>query len=703
MTDDKKGHRRKWSRLMRGAVALLISCAIMFGPLSLVAPDMSPGAELTATASQYSIHDPIAIEGDSAFVPENGVVGGTGTEGDPYLIEGWEIRVGEDGWPGVRAVTVANTSSSFVIRDVHILGDYGGYGGVVGIAFENVSHGSVEDSSIVNAPTGISTSDSDNISISSNDLTSSSIHMSDTNDSYVSFNLCLNMGIYLLDSSRVSVTNNTVFTGWSGDFGGIGISFDSCDRCVVLRNTIGTFVGPGIWGFGISLQFCTNFTVDRNVMSHKGLYVVGSHVSQYSTHDVGGHNTVKGLPILFYRNDDGVLLTGVQFGQLIVVNSSNVRIQSVTVQDVASAVQLFYVYYAIISDCIFYNSSDALVVGSSSHVEIEDNEFVAEGSVTIQSCSDVSFSRNEAFYGLYGGLIVSQTNMAVIDGNSFARMGNEVYVWRSTSITLLDNYLSQRGLRIDGDSVEHFSTHTMSENTVAGFGPVEYICNMRCSPVAPCTINGSSGQVIVANCSRVEVTNMATWAGHPVQLAYVDNATVRGCTFFEPLTGLSLFYSENLTITENSFAVASIGIYFHGAHHVYIYHNNLNGVTGWGAGGYNYTPTEIHWDAGYPAGGNYWGGGTADLFRGVNQDIPGSDGIFDTPQTLGITGLGVDRYPLVLPIGYVPYEPEPGAVWSNPVLWLSVVAVIVLVSAALSYVLFIRNVNEPEKGTGPKT
>jgi len=53
------------------------------------------------------------------------------------------------------------------------------------------------------------------------------------------------------------------------------------------------------------------------------------------------------------------------------------------------------------------------------------------------------------------------------------------------------------------------------------------------------------------------------------------------------------------------------------------------------------------WDNGYPSGGNYWSDYMgADLFHGPDQDIPGSDGIGDTPHTV-VAAPAQDNYPLV--------------------------------------------------------
>ncbi|MFQ6128952.1 MAG: NosD domain-containing protein [Thermoplasmata archaeon] len=61
-----------------------------------------------------------------------------------------------------------------------------------------------------------------------------------------------------------------------------------------------------------------------------------------------------------------------------------------------------------------------------------------------------------------------------------------------------------------------------------------------------------------------------------------------------------------------------------------------------------------YWNESYPIGGNYWSNyvGT-DRFKGPNQDIPGSDGIGDTPYPIYDTTF--DYYPLV---NYTPKMPD---------------------------------------------
>ncbi|MCD6383716.1 MAG: right-handed parallel beta-helix repeat-containing protein, partial [Thermoplasmata archaeon] len=78
-------------------------------------------------------HAPIRIDGDSDFTSGNGVTGGNGTEGNPYVIANYTI----DGRGGSYGIYIGNTSKYFVIRGCRVFnvtgsgGEYTGGGGIV--------------------------------------------------------------------------------------------------------------------------------------------------------------------------------------------------------------------------------------------------------------------------------------------------------------------------------------------------------------------------------------------------------------------------------------------------------------------------------------------------------------------------------------------------------------------------------------------
>ena len=104
-------------------------------------------------------------------------------------------------------------------------------------------------------------------------------------------------------------------------------------------------------------------------------------------------------------------------------------------------------------------------------------------------------------------------------------------------------------------------------------------------------------------------------------------------------------YCENNTIAGNVIEENSqYGIEARNSTGNLIFHNNfVNNAEHIGGGNW----TDL-WDDGYPSGGNYWSDYTdVDLCRGSNQDVFGSDGIWDHPYQLDENSQ--DHYPLVNP------------------------------------------------------
>ena len=106
----------------------------------------------------YISRDYIYINGNDNFTSEKGVVGGSGTRTDPYIIEGWELKDA--------GVNVRDTDAHFIIKDCHISsGDFG-------IKLFRVANCIIEKTNITanSYEGGISIRDSSNITIRNNTL-----------------------------------------------------------------------------------------------------------------------------------------------------------------------------------------------------------------------------------------------------------------------------------------------------------------------------------------------------------------------------------------------------------------------------------------------------------------------------------------------------------------------------------------------------
>lgn len=105
----------------------------------------------------------IYINGNSEFIPANGVTGGSGTQSDPYIIQGWSQDASS-----ANGIDIQNTTAYFVIRNCLV--ENGVIQGLskAGIFLENVVNGIIENNTCENNWTGIDLFESSNNTISGN-------------------------------------------------------------------------------------------------------------------------------------------------------------------------------------------------------------------------------------------------------------------------------------------------------------------------------------------------------------------------------------------------------------------------------------------------------------------------------------------------------------------------------------------------------
>ncbi len=113
---------------------------------TLIVSSIPPLGHVTVWATVLQTHQqPILIDGDRAFTAANGVVRGSGTLLNPYIIEGWNIT----GFTGLPAIEIRNTTSYFIIQNVYLKSDQ------YGIYLHNVTNGLVQNSTLVSNRYGV--------------------------------------------------------------------------------------------------------------------------------------------------------------------------------------------------------------------------------------------------------------------------------------------------------------------------------------------------------------------------------------------------------------------------------------------------------------------------------------------------------------------------------------------------------------------
>jgi parallel beta-helix repeat protein len=134
-----------------------------------------------------------------------------------------------------------------------------------------------------------------------------------------------------------------------------------------------------------------------------------------------------------------------------------------------------------------------------------------------------------------------------------------------------------------------------------------------------------------------------------VAIVNSTNIRVEGLDLKNNYQGILIAYSNNITIRQNNITYNYDGIWLVASSNNTIYHNNFINNTNQA---YSYESMSV-WDDGYPSGGNYWSDYFGvDVKSGSGQDLPGSDGIGDTPYIIDADN--VDHYPLMNPYGAPP-------------------------------------------------
>jgi len=411
----------------RNSFALIL--AVLPSLLIFVVPN---GAMTNSdSAVSYSDHDPIFIDSDSDFTAENGVVGGSGIEEDPYRIEGWSIVVSEGA-----AISVSNTTSHFEIVDC-------------ALGFDS-------QSSEPDRPQGIalhSLLHSRVYNVGFDGVLLRGIEMIAVQDVTVEgCNFDSNVGIEVRDYSRlVRILDNVLDSGWVSVYRALRGGIEICDNRIGgglwISDSQGVSISGNTLEAGMEVAYSQNVTISDNVLSDGTIDLLGDRIEHYTTVDVLGSNSANGLPVLFVKNESGLTLDCAGYGQVICANVSDScvlgfaspRSEGASYSKAAD-ITIGFCDNLTVSGCVFSHRWCGVSSGHSSNVTVIYCDFVnvTEG-VLLGACSDCWVTENEFTEISATGINMGTCERVVVDGNSFLGEEESVYVFNTSNVTIFEN------------------------------------------------------------------------------------------------------------------------------------------------------------------------------------------------------------------------------------------------------------------------
>lgn len=257
---------RKYSAILATSVLVIILIVPIVGPVRYESTSpVDIGAPEVKTIVAYTPHAPFNITCNQDFIDQGWP--GSGTAGEPYLIEGLNITSEEQG------IWVFNTTAHFIIQNCFLWDT--NYTGVSGSAVLNSSHATVYNNVFKGGSSGLYIVNSTDLMITHNVFNNmalgGAIFGGLINDTVIAYNTVLggtgSSGISLFLTHNVTVASNVLY-----DIDNEGISIWGGDPdCRLENNTVmgkaQDDLGFKAWS-GISIRDSGGMTVVRNNVSN---------------------------------------------------------------------------------------------------------------------------------------------------------------------------------------------------------------------------------------------------------------------------------------------------------------------------------------------------------------------------------------------------------------------------------------------------
>ena len=328
------------------------------------------------------ILETILIEGNDNFTASNGVISGSGTLEDLYIIENWIISA-----ENAHGIWIRNTTAYFIIRNCLV--ENGDIHWHDGIHLDNVVNGRIENNTCENNRHGIYLSYSSN-----NTLTDSAIkgnergvQFSNSNNNNVENCVIENnkwRGIALEESVNNTITNCVVensFRGielyWSdnntiadcvveNNYNQCGILIANASDNNVIENNNSSNNTRGIY-IADSLEI----TIKNNVFENDGIFIWGENVYHFNTHVIE-NNIVNGRPVYYYADISGIEVPD-DAGGVILANCSNMIVRNLEISNSTVGIELAYTQDSQITNNLLSHSLGAIYLMYSDNNIITQN------------------------------------------------------------------------------------------------------------------------------------------------------------------------------------------------------------------------------------------------------------------------------------------------------------------------------------------
>lgn len=172
-----------------------------------------------------------------------------------------------------------------------------------------------------------------------------------------------------------------------------------------------------------------------------GIILYGDSPVHFDSHEIPDTNLVNSRPILYYAGANGLVLEGVDGGQVIVANCTDLEMSGLAFEGSVAAIQLAFVDRAEVSESTFSGCTEGVRLTLASNISIHDCAFESceYGSIIAEESGNIQILSNTVYKGTPGIRIAYSRGVDVVANRFSSCTGDSLQVYESSSITVSGN------------------------------------------------------------------------------------------------------------------------------------------------------------------------------------------------------------------------------------------------------------------------
>ena len=305
-----------------------------------------------------------------------------------------------------------------------------------------------------------------------------------------------------------------------------------------------------------------------------GIYIFGKSIQYWNTHNIDNTNIVNGKPVYYYKNASGMTLPS-GAGQVILANCTQMRVENQNISNGGYGILIGYSSNNTISNNTCSSNNKAIYLYQSNHNTISNNKCSKNNyGIGLWKSNNNILTNNTCNSNINDGTHIMDSHSNIISNNNYESNDHHgICLYDSSNNILKNNWMVEDAIFIFGESLEYWNTHCINISNSVNGKPVYYYKN-----ITGITVPSDAGQVILANCTHINVENQNLNTGTlGIIVGYSSNITISNNTcLFSTRYGICIWHSDHNILRNNTILRNDVGIKFVSSHYNTIINNNCH-------------------------------------------------------------------------------------------------------------------------------